>query len=84
MKLLFYYFLILAPLPFLCLLVKVFDNSFYWLAGMCCYVCIYKPFVDGNKLLRLGAIHKNEFWKMFNLFGSFRLNFTHELYFENK
>jgi hypothetical protein len=83
MKLFSYYLQIMLPFLFLFALSKLF-GSFTFVVGLFFYVFVYRPFVDGYKLLRTGLIDKNSFWKLFIPFNPFRLKFFHQLYFENK
>ncbi len=77
-QLLIYYFQILLPIPLLVSLANISSISF--VVGLILYVLIYRPLVDGYRLLSKGIISKNEFFKIF--IPLWRLKYFTELYFE--
>jgi len=80
MKLLAYYIVILLPFPFLywCA-TSTTSNIFFISASM--YVLLYRPFVDGFRLVDLGLLKKSESWKMFYASPYYQLKYFKEIYF---
>lgn len=64
MKLLYYYLQILLPVA---LMVYLYDCALYetTLISILIYVLIYRPLVDGHRLIRLRQLPKKDLWKMF-------------------
>jgi hypothetical protein len=83
MKLFSYYLQIVLPFPILYLFLEVLHSSWSFFIGLLLYAIVYRGFTDGYRLQKLGLIGKNELWKMFIPFSTFRLKYFRELYFEN-
>ena len=64
MKLLYYYLQILLPMA---LMVYLYECELYetTLVLILVYVLIYRPIVDGFRLIRLRQLPKKDLWKMF-------------------
>lgn len=64
MKLLIYYLQILLPVA---LVVYLYESELYEsaLIAILVYALIYRPLVDGHRLIRLGQLPKKDRWKMF-------------------
>ncbi len=69
MKLFTFYFLILLPIPFIFFLAKLGDTfMFFSFIGL--YVFIYRPYIEGNKLMKKGIVEKKDIWKIYVPFYS--------------
>ena len=64
MKLLYYYLKILLPVA---LMIYLYECELYetTLVVIFAYALIYRPLVDGFRLIRLGQLPKKDLWKMF-------------------
>ncbi|QNK61769.1 hypothetical protein H7F33_14560 [Pedobacter sp. PAMC26386] len=80
MRILAYYLQILVPLPILYWLAVSCPASFF-VIGLLAYALIYRPFVDGYRLLYMGSIEKSSFVKLFIPFYSTK--YFYDLYFKN-
>jgi hypothetical protein len=78
MKILFYYFAILVPIPFL-IWVAINKESLLFVLFLFLYAIIYRPILDGYRLFKKGIIKKTEFWKVFIPF--WRLKYFKNLYY---
>ncbi len=79
MKLFAFYLQILLPLPLLVFICKL-DSATVFCASLMVYALIYRPLTDAKRLADIGAIKRNEKWKLFIPF--YRLNYFYELYFK--
>jgi hypothetical protein len=75
-KLILYYILILAPL--LSLLIYK-ENIKLFTIGLLGYALIYRPVIDGHRLISKGIIKPNRWWILYNPF--LRPKYFKELYF---
>jgi hypothetical protein len=76
-NLIFYYFVILLPIPILFWTAKTDRLLFVFL--LVAYI-IFRNFFDGQKLINKNIIEKKELWKAFIPF--WRSRYFKELYFE--
>ena len=77
-NLIIYYFTILIPLPILVWLAfSNKTNSFVIL--LLFYALVYRPIIDGYRLIEKGVISKKGFWELFIPFWS--IKWFKELYF---
>lgn len=83
MKLLSYYLIILIPMPLLYWAAKFIDAPTFCI-GLIIYVILYRPFVDGLRLIDLGLLKKQDLWKMFLGMPYYHLKNFKELYFGMK
>ena len=73
-----YYCLILLPLVYLVMLAFTAEsNNFAW--ALLVYALIYRPVIDGYKLMHKGIIKRNRLWVIY-LPSTYRAYFN-ELYF---
>ena len=74
-----YYFTILTPIPFLIWMAKT-KESLWFVLFLFLYAIIYRPILDGYKLLKKRIIKKEEFWKVFIPFWRFK--YFKDLYYK--
>lgn len=79
MRLLSYYLQIILPLVFLVWLIEIQAIDVFVLS-LLAYVLVYRPVIDGFRLVELGLINKTKSWKLFIPFYSMR--HFHDLYFK--
>jgi len=60
----FYYLAILIPITGLIWMAK-YEHTQVFAASLLLYVLIYRPLVDGYKLIHKGLIEKRQFWKLY-------------------
>ena len=84
MKLVSYYLQIILPLPVIYLSNQMFHRPDIFVLLLLGYALLYRGLTDGFRLQRLGLMKRNELWKIFIPFSTFRLRYFHELYFVNK
>jgi hypothetical protein len=80
MKLLSYYLQITVPLAILFWGLKMNFTEFFFY-GILFYAFIYRPFVDGIRLIKMGSMEKKEAWKLFIPFY-YTTRYFHDLYFK--
>lgn len=79
MKLFAYYIQsMVLPAILLYATFKIFGN-YAFVSGLLFYAIVYRPIVDGRRLINLGVIDKKNFWKTFIPFYCTRN--IYELYF---
>ncbi|MEI9943763.1 MAG: hypothetical protein WDN26_06025 [Chitinophagaceae bacterium] len=82
MKLLSYYLKIIIPVIFIIWsFISIGAPVSFGL--LFAYLLIYKPFIDGYRLIGLELIDRRELKKMFNPFLNLQGQYFMELYFEN-
>jgi hypothetical protein len=59
----YYFFAIILPVSIFYLFIKL-DQSKLFVIFLLFYAIIYRPFIDGYKLLRKKKITKKELWKL--------------------
>ncbi|SEA48110.1 hypothetical protein [Pedobacter hartonius] len=64
MRLLYYYLQIILPIPLLLIFLQL-GLTWVFGAGLLLYVCIYRPFITGYRLLAMGLIRREDFSKLF-------------------
>jgi hypothetical protein len=79
MKLLSYYLQILLPLSLFPVLYQM-NLTGAFVISLLGYILIYRPYVDGQRLLSLGSINKQDFGKIFIPF--YRTKYFFDLYFK--
>jgi len=79
MKLLFYYMKVLLPALLFIALYQM-DFKIVFIISILIYALIYRPFVDGYRLISLGLIQKENFYKLFIPF--YRSKYFYELHFK--
>jgi hypothetical protein len=82
MKLLTYYLVILLPIPSLYWAAK-FTSPLIFVAALLFYSLLYRPLVDGFRLMDLGLLSKAERWKVFFASPYYHLKYFRQLYFSN-
>ncbi|KQN38047.1 hypothetical protein ASE92_00960 [Pedobacter sp. Leaf41] len=80
MNLFTYYLKIILPLPILYWCANYTSPSVFVIA-LFIYALIYRPFIDGLRLVDLGVMSKKETWKMFFIAPYYQLKYFKELYF---
>ncbi|WP_346237314.1 hypothetical protein ABDK00_011210 [Niabella insulamsoli] len=78
MKLIPYYLLIIVPFVFVFWSAQLSGSTF--VVSMLIYAMIYRPIVDGVRLIHLGLLKRSEIWKMFIPF--YPVGYIKELYFK--
>jgi hypothetical protein len=63
-NLIIYYFLIIGPMPLLYFGIKTFEGVIATFI-IFTYIFIYRPLIDGLRILQLGLIEKHLIWKAF-------------------
>jgi len=82
MKLISYYLQIILPLVIL-FWAATLNYSAVFAIGALFYALIYRPLVDGNRLLQLGLVERKEWWKLFIPFYlNIHVKYFYELYFK--
>ena len=79
--LILFYLQILLPVPVLVIAAKM-DLSWSFLILLLLYVLVYRPLVDGYRLLRKGLIQENDIKKSFYKAPLWHIKYFKELYFE--
>lgn len=82
MKLFTYYIIILLPFPFLYWAAQ-YSSSTAFFSEAVAYVLLYRPLVDGFRLMDLGVLEKSKQWRMFYASPYYQLKYFRELYFTN-
>ena len=81
MKSLITYYLLAIILPVLLLALLIqngYKNTF--VITLLFFALIYRPLLDGNRLIKKGVIKKNEIWKLFVFYG--HIKWFRKLYFD--
>jgi hypothetical protein len=79
MKSLITYYLVAIFFPLLIFIFLFFNNNNeIFVILLILYALIYRPIIDGNRLIKKGVIKKNEFWKLF--IGYAHIKWFSELY----
>ena len=60
-----YYLAILLPLIPVILMAYVHHTIYAWVPLFLIYALIYRPLIDGMRLIQKGVIRKSEIWKLF-------------------
>ena len=60
-----YYLAILLPLIAILLMAYTHYAVYTWVVLLLIYGVIYRPLVDGVRLIQKGVIRKSEIWKLF-------------------
>lgn len=79
MKLLFFYMKVLLPVLLFIALYQM-DLKETFIISLLIYALIYRPFIDGSRLLYLGLVQREDFYKLFIPFYSSK--YFYELYFK--
>jgi hypothetical protein len=75
----YYLFAIILPVFILALLIQnEYKNTF--VISLLFFALVYRPLLDGNRLIKKGVIKKREIWKLFVFYG--HIKWFRELYFE--
>lgn len=80
MKLLSYYLQIIVPMGILFWGLKMNLTNFF-VYGIILYAFVYRPVIDGIRLVKIGSIEKKEAWKLFIPFY-YGTRYFHDLYFK--
>jgi len=76
-NLLYYYMQILLPIPLIALFAAM-DLTWIFLTFFIFYVLIYRPIIDGDKLVRKGLMNRSNRWKL--LLPFWHIKYFKELY----
>ena len=82
MKLFTYYLVILLPILSLYWAAK-FTSPGIFVAAILFYGIVYRPVVDGFRLMDLGLLKKTDRWKLFLGSPYYQLKYFRQLYFSN-
>jgi len=79
MRLLYYYLQIFLPIPLFAIFFQLGMNK-TCILGIILYFLIYRPFIDGHRLITMGAMRKEDFHKIFIPF--YKTRYLYEMYFK--
>jgi len=74
-----YWFFVLVPIAMIILAYYELQNN-CWVIFLLVYVIVYRPLLDGMRLVKLNLINKSEVWKL--LIPFYRIRFFKQLYFD--
>ena len=81
MKSLITYYLFAILIPILILAILIFNSfNIIFFIFLLFYALIYRPILDGIRLMKKGLLKKNEFWKLF--VGYAHIRWFRKLYLE--
>lgn len=75
------FYIVAIIIPFIILFFLAFyDLNMIFVITLVFYAFVYRPIIDGNRLIKKGLIEKREIWKLLIFYG--HIKYFKELYLE--